>query len=510
MSRSASIQKAKTETFDVCIIGGGITGAGILNKAVERGWKGILIDKNDFASGTSSRSSKMIHGGLRYLKMLQFGLVREALQEREHLLLRYPHLVRPLPFIMPSYKSKFDLGLLSFVIRFYGKLAGKSVLPKSKKLSPNEVEQHLPGFNRRNLKGGVLYWDGWTNDAMLTIHALNDAANEGATVLNYVEAMKFDKGEPNTGLLTCLDRITNEEVRINAKVFINATGVWTDDVLNKTTGVKQKAMKPSKGVHLVVSNKKVPSDKVAIVESGAGDKRYLYSFPWEHGLTVLGNTDTEYNGSADKLETTEEDVNYVLHAFNKSFPDANITRQDIVSVYAGLRPMLDDESEKGAYSRSREYRIWWSSKHLLNIAGGKLTSFLSMGQHCVEVAAERISLPLTAKQTVQPEALDIAKALNSIFKEDNSLTRKLFDSISVTAADVVLHTRFLFAEKVEDVLTRRTAVTYALKNFDEDAVQETARIMAKELKKEEYWITEQVKAYYEHWKEYHPGFLTTK
>jgi glycerol-3-phosphate dehydrogenase len=509
MNRRASILKAKTETFDVCIIGGGITGAGILTKAVERGWKAILIDKNDFASGTSSRSSKMIHGGLRYLKLLQFGLVREALQEREHLLLRYPHLVRPLPFVMPSYKSQFDLGLLSFVIRFYGKLAGKSILPKSKKLSPAEVEQHLPGFNQKNLKGGVLYWDGWTNDAMLTIHALNDAANKGATVLNYVEAKKFNEVGDSLASLTCKDNIANEEIRISAKVFINATGVWTDDVLKQTTGETKPVMKPSKGVHIVVSNKKVASDNVAIVESATTDKRYLYSFPWEHNLTVLGNTDTEYNGSADKIETTGEDVNYILRAFNRSFPSANITKEDIVSVYAGLRPMLDDESDKGTYSRSREYRIWWSNNRLLNIAGGKLTSFLSMGERCMEVAEEKLGSSASAKQIVQPEALDMAKALSDILREDSSLSKKLFEGLQVTAADVVLHTRFLFAEKPEDVLTRRTAVTYALKNFNENAVRETARLMAKELKKDDYWITEQVKDYYAHWKEYHPEFLTT-
>lgn len=509
MNRSISISKAKTETFDVCIIGGGITGAGILNKAVEHGWKAILIDKNDFASGTSSRSSKMIHGGLRYLKMLQFGLVREALQEREHLLLRYPHLVRPLPFVMPSHKSNLELAVVSFVIRFYGRLAGKSVLPKSEKLSPAEVEQYLPGFNKKNLKGGVLYWDGWTNDAMLTIHALNDAADKGATVLNYVEAKKFDAAEGNIASLTCLDRIVNEEIKVKARVFINATGVWTDDVMNRTAGETKKVMKPSKGVHIVVSNKKVASDNVAIVESGTSDKRYLYSFPWEHNLTVLGNTDTEYNGSADKIETTEEDVNYILKAFNKSFPSANITKEDIVSVYAGLRPMLDDESDKGTYSRSREYRIWWSNNRFLNIAGGKLTSFLSMGERCMEVAEEKLGVPPRGKQTISSEALDVAKTISEILKEDKTLSEKLFDGLNIGAADVVLHARFLFAQNVEDVLTRRTAVTYALKSFDEAAVRETASIMARELKKDDYWINEQVRAYYEHWKEYHPEFLTT-
>ncbi|MCW5908488.1 MAG: glycerol-3-phosphate dehydrogenase/oxidase [Chitinophagales bacterium] len=507
MSRANSIQKVKNETFDVCIIGGGITGAGIATAAVQQGYKTVLIDKNDFASGTSSRSSKMIHGGLRYLKMLQFGLVREALLEREHLLKKYPALVKPLPFIMPSYKSKIELAIVSFVIRFYGKLAGKSSLPKSKKLSSDEVTQHLPGFNKNNLKGGVLYWDGWTNDAMLTIQAIKDAKQNGAVTLNYCEAKKFMVEGETVKSLTCSDKISSEELSISAKVFINASGVWTDDVLNKATGETHKVMKPSKGVHVVVSNKKIASGYVAIIESGTTDKRYLYSFPWEHNLTVLGNTDTEYNGSADKLETTEADVKYILNAFNKSFPNANLSKRDIVSVYAGLRPMLDDESNKGTYSRSREYRIWWSKKNLLNIAGGKLTSFLSMGERCMQAAKEQLLTPENANKTfVQTQT---AVTVNDILKEDNSLQRKLFDGLNVTAADIVWHTRHLFAEKVEDVLTRRTAVTYALKNFNEAAVRETASIMAKELKKDEPWINAQLQDYFEHWKEYHPEFLNS-
>lgn len=502
MNRSEAITAAKAQAFDICIIGGGITGAGILAHAVANGLKAVLIDKSDFASGTSSRSSKMIHGGLRYLKMMQFGMVREALLEREHLLKMYPGVVRPLPFIMPAH-SAADLALKAFVIRFYGKLAGKSAMEKSRKLSVNEMLELLPGFNSQGLKGGVLYWDGWTNDAMLTVTTLKHATDNGAVVLNYVKAGKL----LNAKTLQCTDVNTGEVFPVNAKVFINASGVWTDEVLQAVTGKPTGMMKPSKGVHVVVSNKRIPSKYVAIIKSAANDGRFVYSFPWEHNLTVLGTTDTDYTGSMDKIEVTESDIGYLLQATNKEFPEAKLTRADVVSVYAGLRPMLDDKNSKGSYGRSREYQIWWSSDNVLNIAGGKLTSFLSMGKHCIEAALQKLTA--SGNKTGLPAVVNSNKAstIQQIEAENTEWRKPLFAGIETTGAEVVYHTRHLFAQKVADVLTRRTAVTYALKDFDKEGVRNAAVLMARELKKDDTWVEEQVKEYYEHWREYHPDFL---
>lgn len=509
MNREAAVTRILSEEFDLCIIGGGITGAGILANAVQGGRKAVLIEKNDFASGTSSRSSKMIHGGLRYLKMFQFGLVSEALHEREHLLLKYPELVKPLPFIMPSYHSLLDLNLKAFVIRFYGSLAGKSSLQKSRKLSKGEVLKYLPGFKEKGLKGGVLYWDGWTNDALLTIGVMKEAEQYNAVVLNYCEAMEFKKVGEHIEGLKCLDKISGEEVTIRAKVFINASGVWTDKVLKLETGIDAHVMKPSKGVHVVVHNQRIASDYVAIVSSGTADKRYLYSFPWEHDLTVLGTTDTEYNGSTDKIEVTQADIDYVLSAINKNFPSVHLTTKDVVSVYAGLRPMLDEEKGKGSYSRSREYRIWWSGDNFLNIAGGKLTSFLSMGAHCLKIAEEKLPENSKPTQGSVSEPLSQQQAIREILKEDEQYSKLLIKGYKTTNAEVLYYTRYLFAQKVEDILTRRTALTYALNNFEPEHVRATATLMAKELKKDESWIASQVEEYREHWKEYHPDFLNS-
>lgn len=492
---------AKTQAFDICIIGGGITGAGILAHAVANGLKAVLIDKNDFASGTSSRSSKMIHGGLRYLKMMQFGLVREALMEREALLKMYPGIVRPLPFIMPAYNTA-DLNAKALVIRFYGNLAGASVMEKSRKLSSEEVLQMLPGYNGQGLKGGVLYWDGWTNDAMLTISTLKNCSDNGAVVLNYCKANQL----LDNNNLQCTDVNSGNIFTINANVFVNASGVWTDDVLKSVTGKANGIMKPSKGVHVVVSNKRIPSDYVVIVKSANGDGRYVYSFPWEHNLTVLGTTDTDYTGSIDKIEITEADVDYVLQAFNKDFPSAKLTRADVVGVYAGLRPMLDDKSNS-SYGRSREYQIWWSADNFLNIAGGKLTSFLSMGKHCMETVLKKFPC---GKQGSLPSAVKIhaVEAVRKIEAENSEWTEPLFAGLETTGAEVVYHTRNLFAQHLADVLTRRTAVTYALQTFDKDAVRKVAVIMGRELGHGDRWVGNEVNEYFEHWKEYHPHFIS--
>ena len=515
MTRESFISKAKSELFDVCIIGGGITGAGVLTHAVRRGWNAALIDGQDFAYGTSSRSSKIIHGGLRYLKLLQFGLVRRALLDREHLLFTHPQQVKAIPFIIPSYKSSFDLMVKSMIIGFYEKLAGKSSLKKSRQLTSGEVSQYVPGIKTDGLKGGIMYWEGWTNDALLTINTIRDAADKTAVVLNYCEATAFNRTLDEVKSVQCLDKLTGEEFTISARVFVNATGVWLDKVLEVLGGKTQKTLRPSKGVHIVVSNKKISSDFAAIVPSGTSDKRLLYSLPLEHGLTALGATDTEYNGSRDKIDVTEGDVDYILNAFRKSFPSSCLTRQDVVSVYAGLRPMLDDKTNKGSYSRSREFRIWWSGDNFINIGGGKLTSFLSMGKRCIQVVERKISGPrrYTAHQHKNTPPENEFFSRDSIIQgrrmEGAALTEPIIAGLTVTRADVIYHVRYSFAQTVADVFTRRTALTYAMKDFDERAVRRVADIMGIELNRNDDWKETQVKEFYEHWKEYHPEFLNS-
>ncbi|HNW89447.1 MAG TPA: glycerol-3-phosphate dehydrogenase/oxidase [Bacteroidales bacterium] len=505
MNRSAWIAKAQNESFDVCIIGGGITGAGILAHAIQRGWKTLLIDKQDFASGTSSRSSKMIHGGLRYLKMMKLGMVYEALHEREHLFRTYPGLVKPLPFIMPVYHSSFFLAVMALFIRLYGKLAGRSVLSRSQKLAAEEVGKYLPGINHNKLKGGILYWDGWVNDALLAIQSIKESYQKGAVVLNYCEAKKFVYQDGLVQSMECTDNTDGQNFSVNAQVYINATGVWTDEVLERASGKHQPVMKPSKGVHVMVPAAKIPSDYVALVQSGADDKRYVYSFPWEHGLTVLGTTDTEYSGNPEKAVAQQDDINYLFNSFNKNFPSAKLTINDIVGVYTGLRPMLDDNHNKGSYLRSREYRIWWSSSNFLNIAGGKLTSFLSMGKKCMDVTEKCLNRKNIPDVDVHSNKSEVIH--EDYYKEENASDEILINGFNLTGAEIMHHIRFTFAQELSDVLTRRTSITYAMKNFDENGVRKVAEIMAEALAKNSEWADMQVAKYRRHWEEYHPDFL---
>ncbi|MCO5232029.1 MAG: glycerol-3-phosphate dehydrogenase/oxidase [Chitinophagales bacterium] len=513
-SRAILLEKASQEEFDLCIIGGGITGAGILIQAVQSGYKAILIEKNDFASGTSSRSSKMIHGGVRYLKYLQLKLVKEALHERQHLLEIFPHLVKPFPFILPSYNSTFDLLTKEVGLSLYDTLAGKSDLSHHKRLKTKDVIDKLSGIQQKGLKGGILYWDARTNDARLTVDAITLATQQGALAFNYLEACSPNKESGNVQSLECRDALNDTKVAIRAKVYINATGVWTDDVLRKLAISKKNQMQPTKGVHVVVSSSKFPKDYVAIVTSENGDKRFLYTLPWEHNMTILGATDTEFTGSVDNVQTSLGDVDYILGAFKHSFPQVAIEKKDIISVFAGLRPLLKDDHED-AYSRSREYKIWWEGNNLLNISGGKLTSFLSMGQHCIDEVKNKLQQSLSNKSIFSHDYKgewkdkygEFGVYIDQILAEDVNANQVLSTDFPYLIAELIFFTRFQKACQLEDMLTRRLTVTYAMKEFDIKLVEKVAKLMANELNQDETWISSQIEKYQQHWKEYHPDFL---
>lgn len=515
-NRIINIDRASQEDFDLCIIGGGITGAGILHQAVERGYKVILVDKGDFASGTSSRSSKMIHGGVRYLKYLQLQLVQEALHERQHLLQTFPHLVKPFPFVLPSYHSSIDLWTKEIGLSLYDRLAGKTDFSKHKRLSTQQVVDKLPGINDKNLKGGILYWDGRTNDARLTVDVMALAAQNGAVLLNYVEVLKFEKDNNTIHSLICKDHIAGQSIQLRAKVIVNACGVWTDDILERAQLNEEKQMQATKGVHVIVPSSKFPKDYVAIVDSPTGDKRMLYTLPWEHNMTILGATDTEYTDNIDHVVATQEDVDYILQAFNESFPKVKLQQNDVIGVFAGLRPLLHDGSHN-AYSRSREYKIWWTCKNSLHIAGGKLTSFLSMGQHCIEEIEKKFQMNGRSISQAQ-------KSYNGEWKENYGTLGDEIEQILIdrpesrafisekylyTIAEIVFFTRILMARQLEDMLTRRTTITYAMKDWDIALVKSIALIMAEELGENDEWMSTQIEKYYLHWSEYHPEFLKT-
>lgn len=501
MSRQNNIQRATSELFDVVVIGGGITGAGIALTAARKGWKTLIIDKHDFAFGTSSRSAKMIHGGLRYLQNLQIKLVKEALHEREHLLKEYPHLVKPQPFFMPIYKSRLSKIKLGIGLSGYDYLTGESSMPKHAEIDLEEVKQRFPQLKTEAMVGGFVYYDAKTNDARLTNEVIQEAADLGAIALNYFELESFNKGNKKIKSITCQDKINNQTYTIKSKVFISATGIWTDELLkNFDTNDTKKYMMPSKGVHLIISADHFPKDCVLLLPTANGDGRMIWCMPWDDNLNVVGTTDTDYSNGNDEINIESDEVTYILDSVNAQLKDKQLTKDDILSVYAGIRPLLNDNDEnKKSNQRSRDYQIWWNNENMLTISGGKLTSFLSMAENCIKIIEEKHAIePSDNDEIIINSLIDTFKhrygvknatLIANIAQEDIQLA-ETFEKYDYSAAEIIFFIRHQHAQKLDDILTRRTLITHQMQCFDENFVQTITEIMAKELN----WSSEKIDA----------------
>jgi glycerol-3-phosphate dehydrogenase len=514
MNRQHNIQRAASELFDVVIIGGGFTGAGIALLAARKGWKVLVIDKHDFAFGTSSRSAKMIHGGLRYLEHLQIKLVKEALREREHLLKEYPHLVKPQPFFMPIYKSRFTKIKLGVGLSGYDFLSGESSVPKHEKIDVEKIKKRFPQLNTEKMVGGYVYYDAKTNDARLVNDVIQEAGELGAIALNYFELTHFNNSENAVNSISCTDTITGQSHTIKSKVFISATGVWTDETL-KTFNNKdsKKYMMPSKGAHLVISSDHFPKDCVMIFPTASGDGRMIWSMPWEDNVSIVGATDTEYSNGNDRIDVMEDEVKYILDSVNAQLKDKQLTEKDILSVYAGIRPLLNDNDEnKSSAARSRDYQIWWNNENMLTISGGKLTSFLSMAENCIKAIEEKHKIDMNAESDIHTLTLiDHFKhkygvknaALIADIIQENHEWVKQFSKYPYCPSEFIFFIRHQSALKLDDLLTRRTLITHQMQEFDEELVTTVSEIMAKELNWTSVQIKEQVNLYRDAWKLMH-------
>lgn len=506
MERNEITNRAVSQHFDICIIGGGITGAGLLYEATQRGYSAILLEKNDLASGTSSRSSKFIHGGVRYLKYLQFELIKEAVNERSHLLKKYNTLINPVGFILPCYTIA-DFKIKQLLFKLYDFISGKSKIRTHEVLNADNMKKRFPFYKRGDVKGGIIYWEGITNDSVLAINIIAECVLYGQVVLNYAKVNRFEITQNQLSNITCYDSIGNREIKITAKVFINATGVWTDDILKLLQVDNINKMEPSKGVHIGIHRKFFPTEYACLFPSHTADKRYLYTIPWENDLTLIGATDTFYNKSPDEATPEKDDVAYILNAFNSSFKDPTISKKEIVCVYAGLRPLLSGNTYN-TYKRSREYQIWWSNKNLINIAGGKYTSFLSMAKKCLNEVNKKYEInSLAAKHKIKniDKANQMRDHISEMQKKRSEYATSISEEYKLSKMEIEFYIKYQFAEKVEDILTRRTSITYKMKLFDESLVKEVSELMAILLKKDNNWIKQQCSEYYEHWKYYHPN-----
>ena len=420
--RAASLARLGNEQFDVLVVGGGITGAGIARDAAARGLKVALIEKVDFGSGTSSKSSKLVHGGLRYLEQAELGLVFESVNERKRLMKLGRHLVRPLPFLVTNYKGdRRWLATLAFGLWIYDALCFFGNYRNHVTYGTKKTLALEPQLRSTGLNGGILYYDCLTDDARLTLECILDAGSLGAVTLNHVRAGKLLKDA--TGAIcgvSAHDEETGATIEARAKVVINATGPWSDEV--RALAGEPRILKPTKGIHLVVDSKRLPI-KHALMMSSPRDKRVVFGIPWGLGRTVVGTTDTFFDGSPDTVEPTKEDVTYLLETANSYFPQAELTADDVLSTWSGLRPLLAPEDEEaGASAVSREHVIY-ESPGFVTIAGGKLTTFRRMAAEVVDKAMTQLGqttksptatrpLPGAVGLTESDDALDaLAKSL---------------------------------------------------------------------------------------------------
>ena len=388
--RDVTWKRFGEEVFDLLVIGGGINGAGVARDAVLRGMSVALVEKGDFACGTSSRSSKLIHGGVRYLEHGDVALVLEACRERDLLRTRIaPHLVRAQRFLFPVYDDDpTPLWQLRFGLLAYDALAVFRNVERHSALNRKQVREREPALLADGLVGGALYYDCATDDARLTLENMLAARSDGAAVLNYVELQALEKDSAGrlAAALVC-DRITRRSVRVRARSFVNVTGPWLDVVRKLDDGGAPPRLKVTKGVHAVFERARIGNND-AIVIRGAGDDRVMFAIPWQD-RTLVGTTDTYYEGDPGAVSVDADDIDYLLATVNWAFPGADVTAADVVSSYAGLRPLVAPEDELDESAVSREDSIFESPAGLISLGGGKLTTHRHVAERMVDLAVAR-------------------------------------------------------------------------------------------------------------------------
>ena len=386
--RSENIQTLKNSEYDILVIGGGATGAGIALDAASRGLKTALIEMQDFASGTSSRSTKLIHGGLRYLKQMDFGLVRETGTERAILHRLAPHLVLPEKMILPLVEGgTYGKLATSFGLKIYDILAGVTGTDRRKMLSKEKTMHLEPLLNEKILKGSGFYAEYRTDDARLTIELIKTAARYGALSLNYIKAVDFIYEEDRLIGVKCNDELNDESFSVFTKEVVAAGGPWVDRLRKKDKSLIGKRLRHSKGVHLVVPKEKFPLKHTVYFD--VPDGRMMFAIP-RGRVTYIGTSDTDYNGDLDRIVATKEDLEYILGSLANTFPSIQLTIDDVISNWAGVRPLIHEDG-KSASELSRKDEIFESKSGLIAIAGGKLTGYRKMAERVVDKVSARLA-----------------------------------------------------------------------------------------------------------------------
>ena len=529
--RADALRRLADEEFDVLVIGGGVTGAGVALDAASRGLRTALVEKGDFASGTSSKSSKMVHGGIRYLQQREFRLVYENLAERQRLLDNAPHLVSPLPFLIPLFGrdgvvSKAVARSYSTALWMYDVTGGWRIGARHREVTKEEALAHLPTLSTDHLVAGFLYFDARADDARLTLSIARTAACEfGAAVANYTPVVRLTTGVDGVAdgavVRPSPDDVTSE-FPIRARIVVNASGVWADAVRALDEGTDPHSIRPAKGIHVTVPADRLPCDIAAVIPVPQ-DKRSIFVVSWPGtDLVYVGTTDTDYTGPLDDPACTPEDVDYLLDAVN-ALTTSQLTRADVTGVWAGLRPLLAPPAKGGHVSErtadlSRRHTVRTSSHGVVTVTGGKLTTYRKMAQDTVDVVVSRLgesphrrrcvtkSLPLMGATTrtrdpvtlAQPHARLLGRYgtasgdVLALAHDRPELLEPVVAGLPYIGAEVVYAAREEMAGRLDDVLSRRTRAMIQRAQATMDAATAVATLIAPDMGWDENEVAEQV------------------
>ena len=500
--------RARSTPWDIVVIGGGATGVGIAVDAASRGYDVLLVEQHDFGKGTSSRSTKLVHGGVRYLEQGNISLVMEALKERGLLRQNAPHLVSNLAFVVPNY-DWWEAPFYGLGLKVYNVLAGKYGFGASEVLSRDETLARLPTIKTDGLRGGVVYYDGQFDDARLLINLVTTAAEQGATLLNYTQVTALTKGDDGfvDGIVT-RDAEDGVVHTAHARVVINATGPFADGVRQMAEPDTAALIAPSQGIHLVFDRSFLPGDS-AIMVPHTRDGRVMFAIPW-HGHTVVGTTDTPIDTPVLEPRPLEEEIAFVLETAGQYLHVAP-TRADVRSVFVGIRPLVRSGDSRITAALSRDHTIHIDASGLLTTTGGKWTTYRHMAEDTVTQAADLARLPERPcvtrtlnihgfhQQASKFGTLGIygsdAVAIEALAREAPSLAAPLHPALPVAGAEVVWAATHEMARSVEDVLARRTRALFLNARAAIEMAPRVASLMAQPLGRDEDWQREQVRAF---------------
>ncbi|TWP29269.1 glycerol-3-phosphate dehydrogenase/oxidase [Apibacter muscae] len=512
MKRNEQLSNLNTTTeWDAIIIGGGASGLGAAVDASTRGYKTLLLEAHDFAKATSSRATKLLHGGVRYLAQGDIALVKEALRERGLLERNASHLAKKQVFVIPNYKW-IDGPFYTIGLKFYDMLSKKLSLGKSRHINKQKTLEMLPTVEPKSLCGGVIYYDGQFDDSRLAVNLAQTAVENGGTVINYMKVIGLLKNDAGQICgVKAKDLINGNEYEIKGKAVFNATGVFTNEILNMNDPNHKKTVVPSQGIHLVLDKSFLPGDNALMIPK-TSDGRVLFAVPW-HNRLVVGTTDVLVEKPSLEPRALEKEIEFVL-ATAGQYLTKKPTRKDVLSIFAGQRPLAAPDKDGGSTKEvSRSHKILVSDSGLMSIIGGKWTTFRQMAEDFIDKAIELGKLPskecktvnLSIHGNVPASQVDRSKhnyiygsdipAIQKLEQENPDLAQKIHPNHNYTKAEIVWAVREEMAEKVEDILARRVRLLFIDARAAIDCAEEVARIMAKELGHDADWVAKETEEF---------------